>query len=289
MDRFTTFGVGGKADIIAYPQDRDDLKKINRLAKEKGVSTFMIGMGSNLLVKDSGIRGVVISLSKGLRTIKKLPDDRVYCEAGLSLASLAAFAASNGLGGLEFLSGVPGTVGGALRMNAGAFGGEIKDVIEDVSFMNCEGEIKTVYRKDLSFSYREMQAGADDTIISCTLALFKKDVEAIREEMKKFALLRSKTQPLNKATAGSVFKNPPGNSAGRLVDEAGLKGVQVGQAKISIKHANFIENLGGATAADIMSLMELMKDRVYKKSGISLEAEVNIVGEEDPNKIRVLQ
>ncbi|MBE9504608.1 MAG: UDP-N-acetylmuramate dehydrogenase [Proteobacteria bacterium] len=289
MDRFTTFGVGGKADIIAYPQDRADLRKIHKLAKEKGVSAFMIGLGSNLLVKDRGIRGVVISLSKGLRTIKTLPGDRLYCEAGLTLAGLAAFAANNGLGGLEFLSGVPGTVGGALRMNAGAFGGEIKDVIEDVSFMNCEGEIKTVYREDVSFSYREMQTGAEDTIISCTLALFKKDIKAIREEMKKIALLRSETQPLNKATAGSVFKNPPGNSAGRLIDEAGLKGVQVGQAKISTKHANFIENLGGASAADIMALMELMKDRVYKKSGISLEAEVKIVGQEDPNKIRVLQ
>jgi len=288
MARLTTFGVGGKADIVAYPRDLDDLRRIHHLAEEKGAPLFMIGLGSNVLVKDSGIRGVVVSLLRGFRRVKKLSGDRLYCEAGLSLASLAAFAAKYGLGGLEFLAGVPGTVGGALKMNAGAFSGEIRDVVEDVSFMDPRGEMKTIFRDELSFVYREMLTGSEDTIVSCTLALFKKEIRAIREEMKRCARLRRQTQPLNKPTAGSIFKNPPGESAGRLIDEAGLKRIQVGQAKVSEKHANFIENLGGATAADIMALMELIRDRVFKKSGILLEPEVRIVGDDAPNKLKVL-
>lgn len=289
MDQFTTFKVGGKADILAYPKDIDDLRQIYKVTNKEEISTFILGLGSNLLVKDNGIRGVVINLTKGLNEIKELKNERLFCEAGKSLASLVAFATNHNLGGLEFLSGIPGTVGGAIKMNAGAFGGEISDYIESVSFINNYGELKRVEKKELRFSYRKMSTGANETILNCIFALVSKSKETIKEEVKKHAINRSRKQPMEKATAGSVFKNPFGDSAGKLIEESGLKGMQVGQAKISEKHANFIENLGGAKATDILSLIDLIKGRVLQKSDTQLELEIEVVGECPCNGMKVLK
>lgn len=283
----TTFRVGGKADLVAYPLDAGDLREVVLLARERGIPLSVVGSGSNLLVRDRGIRGVVVSLARGFKRIERLDNDRLSCEAGASLASVVSHAASLGLGGLEFLSGIPGTIGGALRMNAGAFGSEIRDFVEDVAFITGRGDAVMIKGNGLSFSYRNLDMRDGDTIVGCTLSLERRDVEDIRDRMRKYSIERGKRQPLNVPTAGSVFKNPPGDFAGRLIEEAGLKGLHVGKAKVSEKHANFIENLGGARAADILALMDMIKERVYKRSGILLEPEVKIVGEEEPARVRV--
>ncbi|MDH3974721.1 MAG: UDP-N-acetylmuramate dehydrogenase [Deltaproteobacteria bacterium] len=280
MKEHTTFKVGGPADIVAYPLDRVDLKETFLTVKQSAAPCFVLGLGSNLLVKDGGIRGVVINLSKGLREINLLSDNRLQAGAGATLAAAVARAAGEGLEGMEFLSGIPGTVGGAVRMNAGAFGKEMKDVIESVTLMNREGEEISVMREDLSFSYRNLDFEEGHVITGCTFALTRGDESEIRERIRKYALQRGSRQPLGKATAGSVFKNPGGDYAGRLIEAAGLKGFRAGNARISEKHANFIENCGGAKAAHILELIAIAKKRVYDDSGILLETEVKIIGED---------
>ncbi len=277
----TTLGIGGKADVIVHPLDMDDLREILDEVRERGVPLLVVGSGSNLLVRDGGIRGVVVCLDAGFREIRSLPGGRLYCGAGTLLAMLLSFAAERGLGGMEFLAGVPGTVGGAVRMNAGAFGSEMKDVVQDVTFVTMEGAVTTMDADELCFTYRSLETGEGDVVTGCTLALGERPEDEIRELMKRYSMERRLRQPLRMPTAGSVFKNPPGGFAARLIDEAGLKGTRLGGARVSEKHANFIENLGGARAADVISLMELVREKVYGMSGVLLEPEVRIVGEEE--------
>lgn len=280
MAQHTTFKVGGPADVVAYPFDCEDLKETFLAVKESAAPCFILGLGSNLLVRDGGIRGVVINLSRGLKEIRILDGCRLQAGAGATMAAVVALAAKESLEGIEFLAGIPGTVGGAVRMNAGAFGKEMKDVLESVTFMDRGGNEKTIKREDLSFSYRNLDIGEGYIVTSCTFVLTKGDESEIRSKIRKYALDRGSKQPLGKPTAGSVFKNPEGDYAGRLIEAAGLKGYRVGNARISEKHANFIENCGGARAADILDLIEITKKRVYENSSILLETEVKIVGEE---------
>jgi len=280
MGAHTTFKVGGTADVVAYPLDAADLRETFLTVRESDTPCFVLGLGSNLLVKDGGIRGLVINLSKGLKEIKLLNNNRLLVGAGATMAATVAGAAKEGLEGLEFLSGIPGTVGGAVRMNAGAFGKEMKDVIESVTFMDSDGKERIFNREDLSFSYRNLDLKEGQIITACTFALNKGDEKEIRSRTKQYALDRGSKQPLGKPTAGSVFKNPEGDFAGRLIEAAGLKGLTIGKAKISEKHANFIENCGGAKASHILELIEIAKKRVFDNSGIVLEMEVKIVGEE---------
>lgn len=280
MREHTTFKVGGPADVLAYPLDCEDLRETFLTVRESNLPCLVLGLGSNLLVKDGGIRGVVINLSRGFREIGLLNGSRLQVGAGATTAATVARAAKEGLEGIEFLSGIPGTVGGAVRMNAGAFGKEMKDVIESVSIMTMEGEERSLKTEDLAFSYRHLELEEGGIITGCTLALSRGDEKKIREKIKKYALDRGSKQPLGKPTAGSVFKNPGSDYAGRLIEAAGLKGFTVGNARISEKHANFIENCGGATAANILELIEVAKKRVYDMSGVLLETEVKIVGEE---------
>ncbi len=279
MEGLTTFRVGGRADLVVYPRHAADLKALLSLAHEEEVPVLVLGLGSNLLVTDEGIRGVVVNLREGFKTMSKPDKTKMLFGAGVSLAKATAKTAGKGLKGLEFLSGIPGTMGGAVRMNAGAFGCEMKDVIEAVSFMNRKGDVFTLQREGLSFSYRNLALPEGDIILDCLLSLEEGDAGKIRERIRENALKRTGKQPYDKPTAGSVFKNPPHGFAGRLIEEAGLKGLQVGGAKVSEKHANFIENLGDASSADIIALMERMRNSVFEKSGILLEPEIRIVGE----------
>ena len=279
MSSCTSFKVGGRADMVVYPENIEDIKETFLYAKKEGLQLFILGRGSNLLVGDGGIRGIVVNLARGFKGIRLLKGNMLDCSAGASLALVVSKSARYGLKGAEFLSGIPGTLGGAVRMNAGAFGSEMKDIIETVTFMNREGDIAKRDRGSLKFEYRNLDIDDGDVILSATLALAADNKEAVRKRIRDFAGERAMKQPLGSATAGSVFKNPPGDFAGRLIEETGLKGMMVGGAKLSEKHANFIENSGGASAADILALIEIIKERVFKNSGIMLETEVKIVGE----------
>ncbi len=279
----SSFRAGGKADILVCPGDIHDLVKAVNFAKTEALPLFVYGFGSNLLVRDGGFRGMVVNLCKGFDWIKikdNADDNMIYCGAGASLASVVAFAASYGMGGLEFLAGIPGTVGGAVKMNAGAFGVEIRDVIEDVTFIHESTEVTTVNRSRLFFSYRSLDCNVGDIICGCTFRTEKTAIRDIKNLMKEYAVKRACAQPLGKLTAGSVFKNPRGNFAGRLIEEAGLKGVCIGGAKVSEKHANFIENTGNATAGDIISLVDLIKEKVFQHSGVMLQEEIVIIGDD---------
>ncbi|MBE9536079.1 MAG: UDP-N-acetylmuramate dehydrogenase [Proteobacteria bacterium] len=279
MSGHTTFKVGGKADLMVYPGDAEELGKVICMLKDEGLPFLMLGSGSNLLVSDEGLRGAVISLKEGFRNIEIADELTIDCGAGLSLGVLVNFAAGHALSGIEFLSGIPGTVGGALWMNAGAFGSEIKDVIASVSFADSNGDLKNIGINDLPFSYRKLDVDPRCVVTGCRLVLEKGDESIIREKIRSYATRRAESQPLGRATAGSVFKNPPGDFAGRLIEDAGMKGVHMGKAKVSEKHANFIENTGGASARDIFELMRKVAAKVFESSGIQLEPEVKIVGE----------
>ena len=272
--------MGGRADLLVYPENIEDIKETVLYAKKERLDLFILGLGSNLLVGDKGIRGIVVNLARGFKGIRLLNDNMLDCSAGASIGLVVSQSAKYGLKGAEFLSGIPGTLGGAVRMNAGAFGSEMKDIIETVTFMNQEGEIIKRDKESLSFEYRNLEIDNGAIILSATLALASDNEEAVRKRIKDYAKERAIKQPLGSATEGSVFKNPPGDFAGRLIEEAGLKGMIIGGAKLSEKHANFIENIGGASAADILALIKIIKDRVLKKSGIMLETEVKIVGDE---------
>lgn len=279
MDSWTSLKVGGRADLVVYPENIEDIKETVLFAKKEELNLFILGLGSNLLVDDGGIRGIVLNLARGFKGIRVLNENMLDCSAGASLGHVVSQSARHGLKGAEFLSGIPGTLGGAVRMNAGAFGSEMKDIIETVTFMNREGDIMKRGRASLNFEYRNLHMDEGMIILSATLALACDNEEAVRERIKSFARERAVKQPLGRATAGSVFKNPPGDFAGRLIEEAGLKGMFVGGARITEKHANFIENTGGASAADILALIETIKERVFENSGIMLETEVQIVGD----------
>ena len=280
MASCTSFKVGGVADIIVYPENIEDLKETILFAKKEGLEIFILGLGSNLLVRDKGIRGIVVNLAKGFKGIRVLNDNLLNCCAGASLGHVVSQSARYGLKGAEFLAGIPGTLGGAVRMNAGAFGREMKDIAQSVSFLNPNGELIQKDKGSLKFEYRDLDIDEGAIILAATLALESDDEEQVKKRIKLYAKERAVKQPIGRATAGSVFKNPPGDFAGRLIEEAGLKGRVVGGAMVSDKHANFIENTGGASAADILALIEIIKDRVLKKSGIILETEVKVVGEE---------
>jgi UDP-N-acetylmuramate dehydrogenase len=279
MSGNTTFKVGGKADLMVYPRDAEELGVLMDILKNEGLPFLTLGSGSNLLVSDEGIRGIVISLRDGFKSIEKVGDVSIGCGAGVSLAALVDFAAGHGLSGIEFLSGIPGTLGGAVWMNAGAFGSEMKDVIDSVNLVDSYGDLKNIGINDLPFSYRKLDINPGWIVTGCSLVLAKGDESIIREKVRSYAMKRAESQPLGSATAGSVFKNPPGEYAGRLIEDAGMKGAQVGKAAVSEKHANFIENMGGASARDIFELMKKVAAKVFEFSGIRLEPEVRIVGE----------
>ncbi len=278
MKRYTSMKVGGPADVLIYPEDVEQLKTVVLHARRKRIPLFILGNGTNLVVGDRGIRGWVVSLTRGLKRID-LEGDVVEAEAGIPLQRLHQFSARQGFSGLETFAGIPGTVGGGLAMNAGAWGTEMKDVVRSVSFFNENGEAVERSSSRLKFSYRKLDFPASWIILKGRFQLRRAPKEEILERMKAYSEKRQQKHPLTYPSAGSIFKNPKEGPAGRWIEEAGLKGARRGQAMVSERHANFIVNLGKATAGEVIDLMNWVERRVYAEKGISLEREVKVIGE----------
>jgi UDP-N-acetylmuramate dehydrogenase len=274
----TSWKVGGPCDLMIFPHSLDELREIVGKASEEEEPLFVMGRGTNLLVLDGGIRGTVINLSQGLKEVL-FEGEGVRAGAGADLPLLAAEAARRGLSGLEFMGGIPGTVGGGVKGNAGAFGNSIGQVVKRLQILDWQGQDRIMERKALGFSYRKSHLPWEGVIVEAEFGLWEEESAAIRKKMEAFGKERSRRQPLQSLTAGSVFKNPPGAHAGQIIESLGLKGKILGRAKISDLHANFIENLGDAKAADLLDLIALIQERVEKKMGFHLELEVQVVGE----------
>lgn len=281
MDQYTTFHVGGRADAVCFPDNPEQLRQLLSYLSREKLPRLIVGKGSNLLVRDGGIRSAVIILKGGLAAVGRngSNEQAVYAWGGLAITELLSFCSLNGLAGLEFLAGIPGSVGGAVAMNAGAFGEEIGQMVKDVQLITGDG--KTVLRdsSQLSFSYRESSIPKGTVILKVRLELKKGQPDAIRRKITDHLKKRKASQPLDFHNGGSIFRNPPGDFAGRLIDQAGLKGKKIGDAMISPEHANFIINMGSARAEDILALMELARKRVSEEMGIELEPEIRVVGE----------
>jgi UDP-N-acetylmuramate dehydrogenase len=278
MRKYTSIKVGGPADSLLFPSNVEELRKVVRYAKRRKIPFFILGRGTNLVVKDKGIRGWVISLTQGMKKAQ-MEEDVVMAEAGLSLQRLVQFTILKGLTGLEPFFGIPGTVGGGLAMNAGAWGVELKDVLLSITLMKEDGEIAERPRSRLNFSYRRLALPSSWIILKGRFQLKKEKKEEILKRIKSYSEMRKRTQPLDYPSAGSIFKNPEEGPAGKWIEEVGLKGFRMGQAMVSDRHANFIINLGKATAEEVINLMEWMEKRIYEERGISLEREVRVVGE----------
>lgn len=277
MAKHTSFRIGGPAEVMAFPKSAQELAKILQVSDQLDTVPVILGAGTNVLAPDEGVPGLVICLKGCLEGMEQLDDTTIYVKAGVTMTRAAVFAAELGLSGLEFAHGIPGTVGGGVYMNAGAYGGEIVRVCQYVDVMDMQGQVHRLSNEEMGFSYRhsvlEEQPGI---VIGAAFRLEKKPQEAIRERMRELQGKRSASQPLDKPSAGSAFKRPMGGYAAALIDQAGLKGFTVGGAAISEKHAGFAVNLGGATAADVKELLRQVSDKVYAHSGIRLEPEVRI-------------
>ena len=275
---YTWFRVGGPADVLFQPADRDDLFDF-LAAKPADVPVTVIGVGSNLLVRDGGVRGVVIRLGKSFGQIERAGDQMIRAGAGAIDPAVSAFARDLGLAGLEFLTGVPGTIGGALRMNAGAYGGDMQQITVSATLVDSRGETKQLTAEEIGFSYRHTEVPEDWIFVETILRGHPGDSAEIAAKMAAIRAAREDTQPLRTRTGGSTFANPPDTSAWKLVDEAGCRGLKVGGAQVSEKHCNFLLNLGDATAADIETLGEEVRARVKATSGVDLRWEIRRVGE----------
>lgn len=278
MRQLTSIKVGGPADCLLFPKNVEELGKIVRFARTKGIPIMILGKGTNLVVKDKGCRGWMVCLTQGLKKIRQ-EGEVVEAESGVALQRLVQFTIQKGLSGLEPFFGIPGTVGGGLAMNAGAWGAELKDVVLSVSFMKENGEVAERSRQRLKFSYRTSALPASWVILKGRFQLRKGKKEEILEKVRSYSEMRKRTQPLDTPSAGSIFKNPKEGPAGKWIEEAGLKGFRMGQAMISERHANFIVNLGKATAEEVIYLMEMVEKKIFEEKGISLEREVRVVGE----------
>ena len=277
LKRFTSMRVGGPVDALLFPRNVAELRKLVRTAKQKSIPILILGKGTNLIVRDQGVRGWMISLTQGMQKIK-MKGDVVEVEAGVSLQRLVQSSMQKGLTGLEPFFGIPGTVGGGLIMNAGAWGAELKDNLLSLTLMTKDGDVVERPRSTLRFSYRRLHLPRGAIVLKGRFQLKKGTKNEILERVRSYSAMRKKAQPLNYPSAGSIFKNPKEGSAGRWIEEVGLKGYRVGQAVVSDLHANFILNLGNATADEVIRLMEWMEQRVHETKGISLEREVKVVG-----------
>lgn len=278
MSRHTSFRIGGAADFMVFPESIEEMQQIFRLCKEENVPITVLGNGSNVLVSDDGIEGVVISVSDKLSDIE-ICGENIFAQAGVMLATLSNAAAKASLSGLEFASGIPGTLGGAIVMNAGAYGGEMKDVIETVGVMDSDGNVLEIAGKDAKFGYRT-SVFSDYLVLYAKMRLEKGNQAEIKEKMAELNAKRREKQPLNFPSAGSTFKRPQGYFAGKLIEDAGLKGYRVGGAAVSEKHSGFVVNTGGATAKDVKTLIDDVRKKVKHNFGVELEREVKYIGRE---------
>ncbi len=275
----TSLRIGGPAEVLAFPSNQDELKALLDIARGEDVPFFLIGQGTNLLVKDEGIRGLVINLARFSPEIT-FSDSTVRAGPGVPVVKLARQAINKGLGGLEFAIGIPGSLGGALYMNAGAYGRCIGDLVEEVTTMDYQGNKTKRSRKELNFAYRKSTFQEEGSIIiEAALGLEAADKEEMLNKVAEIQKTRKNKQP-QKPSAGSVFRNPYGQAAGFLIEKAGMKGHTVGGAQVSTLHANFIVNRGGATAGDVLDLIEYVRERVRASRGVELELEIKIVGKD---------
>ena len=278
MSKHTTFRIGGKADVFVSPS-LAHLPDVMRLAKKCEVPVTIIGNGSNLLVGDKGIRGLVIGFGKEAEELL-IEENYMTIGAGCLLSKAASEAAKRGLSGLEFASGIPGSLGGAIVMNAGAYGGEMKDVVVSAKVLNANGDVMELTKEELDFSYRHSCIPEKGYIVlSATVKLEPKEESVIREQMTDYKNRRVEKQPLEYPSAGSTFKRPEGYFAGKLIEDAGLRGYTVGGACVSEKHCGFVVNKGNATAEDVLQLIKDVQDKVYKQFQVKLEPEVKMIGE----------
>jgi len=275
-------GVGGSADALIFPQTLRDLREVIDFMRSREVPYLPLGNGTNLIVRDGGYRGVIISLER-MNGFRFRDEERnafmITAEAGFDLAELVKKAAEASLAGVEFLAGIPGTLGGAIRMNAGAYGHEISEIVRTIYLVNGKADLVTLGRGDLRFRYRGLDLPSGSVIAGADLELRRDSEKDIRRRMEGILEQRKRKHPLGIRSAGSIFKNPPGMPAGRIIEETGLKGMRIGGAQISEMHGNFIVNLGTARAADILSVMETVRKKVLEAKGILLEPEVEVVGE----------
>ncbi|MEN3037537.1 MAG: UDP-N-acetylmuramate dehydrogenase [Candidatus Kryptonium sp.] len=275
LAKYSTFKIGGPADLYIEPKDVDELLNLIRYLKDREIDFVILGNGSNVLISDEGFRGAVINLESGLNFIR-FENEYVVAGAGVKLAKFVDFCIENGFRGVEMLAGIPGTLGGAIIMNAGAYSGEISDYLVDVDVIRNLNLIR-LKKEECGFGYRTSNL-LGDVVVQARFKFPRGDVEEMKKIRREILIKRNQTQPVNFPNVGSIFKNPPGNYAGKLIDEAGLKGVQIGDAQISEKHANFIINKGNATARDVLELIKLAQRKVYEKFGIKLELEVKLIG-----------
>ncbi|MFQ5900022.1 MAG: UDP-N-acetylmuramate dehydrogenase [Thermodesulfobacteriota bacterium] len=280
MRDITSLKVGGRADILAFPLDEEDLSTLIKYAQKTRTQYHIIGKCTNILVRDGGIRGMLIDLSKGFNKVNYLAPHRVIAEAGASLKRIINLCVEKELQGLEFACGIPGSLGGAIAMNAGAYGGEIKDLVEEIDIMEEDGIVRKIKKDYLDFRYRGLHLENQGVILRAVLKFEKGDNHKIKEQMDSYNKIRRAGQAVPFPNAGSTFKNPPGISAGRLIEELGLKGLKVGDAMISEVHGNYIVNAGEASSQDVLTLIGLVKKKALRERNISLETEIRVVGEE---------
>ena len=279
MSKYTTMRVGGPCDCIVFPDEISKIKEVIDFCKNENITFFVIGNGSNLLVKDEGIHGVVIKLGHRFGKIE-LDGEYILAYAGATMPTLSQLAKKNSLKGLEFACGIPGTIGGGVKMNAGAYGSQISDILYEVTYMDEKEEIKTIKKKDCSFGYRKsiFTINPNYVILSAKFKLERGNIDEIENKMKENSLARKAKQPLEYPNFGSVFKRPEGYFVGKLVDDAGLRGYKIGGAQVSTKHTGFIVNVDNATCKDVLDLIGYVQTTVYNKFNVKLTPEVIIIG-----------
>ncbi|GER66629.1 UDP-N-acetylenolpyruvoylglucosamine reductase 2 [Weizmannia acidilactici] len=279
LSKYTFTKTGGKADFLIFPQTYEEVQKTVRFAIENGVPYTILGNGSNLIIKDGGIRGIVLILTR-LTKISHSGND-ITAQCGAAIIDVSRYALKQKLTGLEFACGIPGSVGGALYMNAGAYGGEIKDVLSSALVLTKNGGMKRLKKNDLSFHYRKSSIAENgEIVLEGTFSLEPGDDREIKAKMDELTFLRESKQPLEYPSCGSVFKRPPGYFAGKLIQDSGLQGTRIGGVEVSKKHAGFMVNVGGGTATDYINLIKLVQKTVKEKFGVDLETEVKIIGED---------
>ena len=277
MAKHTSFRIGGPAEVMAFPKSKDELSQILKVSVLLDCKPAILGAGTNILAPDEGIRGVIICLKDCMDGMERLDETHIRVAAGVTMSRAAVFAANLGLSGLEFAHGIPGSVGGGVYMNAGAYGGEICQVCTQVEVMDMAGNLRVLTGEEMAFSYRHSRLEDEGgVVISAVFALMPKPAEEIRAVMQDLMSRRRTSQPLDMPSAGSAFKRPVGGYAAALIDQTGLKGYQVGGAAVSNKHAGFVVNMGGATAQDVKILLKDVSRKVFERTGILLEPEVRI-------------
>lgn len=278
MQKHTTFRVGGAAKYFAMPKNTEEIQALIAYCREQKLSYYVLGNGSNVLFTDDGYDGMIIQIGSAMSTIQ-VAGNSMYVQAGAILAKTAKIAYEEGLTGMEFAAGIPGSVGGAVVMNAGAYGGEMKDIVAYVDVLSTDGTLRRYTGDEMEFGYRHSIIDADKIVVGVGLTLNKGDKTAILDRMNELAEARRSKQPLEYPSAGSTFKRPEGYFAGKLIQDAGLRGFQVGGAQVSEKHCGFVINKDQATASDVMNLMNQVSDKVYEEFGVRLQPEVKRLGE----------